>query len=305
MADRKISALAALTAPASNDYLPIIDISEPADVNKSKRITIEELLRGAPSGTGGAPGIAFEGDDNTGIYNPSGDQLAISTGGSERLRIDSSGRVGIGTSSPVSKLSVTDTMAITALAGTQSLLMGNQNFTGASGPCVISSGGRNLLFGVGDSWAAANGGTLTEYVRISDIGRVGIGTGSPDYLLHVNNSSSVDTELAVQNGAGLTRYGTRSSGNAFAGSFTAGKDFELWSANVERLRIDSSGRVGIGTSSPSTLLDVNSDTVRVRTARTPASAAATGAVGEVCWDASYIYVCTATNTWKRAAISTW
>ena len=76
-------------------------------------------------------------------------------------------------------------------------------------------------------------------------------------------------------------------------------------SGTEAVRIDSSARVGIGTSSPSTLLDVNADTVRVRTARTPASASATGAAGEICWDANYIYVCTATNTWKRSALSTW
>ena len=38
---------------------------------------------------------------------------------------------------------------------------------------------------------------------------------------------------------------------------------------------------------------------------TPASAAATGTAGQIRWDANYIYVCTATNTWKRVAISTW
>ena len=38
---------------------------------------------------------------------------------------------------------------------------------------------------------------------------------------------------------------------------------------------------------------------------TPASASATGTAGEIAWDASYLYVCTATNTWKRAALSTW
>jgi hypothetical protein len=37
----------------------------------------------------------------------------------------------------------------------------------------------------------------------------------------------------------------------------------------------------------------------------PASASATGSEGQVSWDASYIYVCTATNTWKRVAIATW
>jgi hypothetical protein len=39
--------------------------------------------------------------------------------------------------------------------------------------------------------------------------------------------------------------------------------------------------------------------------KTPATAAATGTAGDICWDADYIYVCTATDTWKRVAISTW
>ncbi len=38
---------------------------------------------------------------------------------------------------------------------------------------------------------------------------------------------------------------------------------------------------------------------------TPASATATGTTGEIQWDSNYIYVCIATNTWKRVAISTW
>ena len=38
---------------------------------------------------------------------------------------------------------------------------------------------------------------------------------------------------------------------------------------------------------------------------TPASATATGTTGEIQWDSNYIYVCVATNTWKRVAISTW
>jgi hypothetical protein len=41
------------------------------------------------------------------------------------------------------------------------------------------------------------------------------------------------------------------------------------------------------------------------TPRTPASATANGVAGTVCWDASYIYVCTAPNSWKRVAIATW
>ena len=37
----------------------------------------------------------------------------------------------------------------------------------------------------------------------------------------------------------------------------------------------------------------------------PATAGATGTTGEIAWDANYVYVCTATNTWKRAGIATW
>jgi hypothetical protein len=60
--------------------------------------------------------------------------------------------------------------------------------------------------------------------------------------------------------------------------------------------------------------DVGSSTNRIRAVHvrdlfvgtaTPASASATGTAGQITWDASYIYVCTATNTWKRVAISTW
>lgn len=37
----------------------------------------------------------------------------------------------------------------------------------------------------------------------------------------------------------------------------------------------------------------------------PASASATGDPGDVSWDADYLYICTATDTWKRVAVATW
>lgn len=37
----------------------------------------------------------------------------------------------------------------------------------------------------------------------------------------------------------------------------------------------------------------------------PASATATGVAGTITWDSGFIYVCTATDTWKRVAIATW
>jgi hypothetical protein len=50
---------------------------------------------------------------------------------------------------------------------------------------------------------------------------------------------------------------------------------------------------------------ITGDTINVPTQNTPASATATGTKGDIVHDTNYIYVCTAANTWKRTAISTW
>ena len=76
-------------------------------------------------------------------------------------------------------------------------------------------------------------------------------------------------------------------------------------AGVEAIRIDASQRMGLGTSTPTGKLDINDSKVRVRTAQTPSSATASGNQGEICWDSSYVYICVATNSWKRSAIAAW
>jgi hypothetical protein len=98
MANRKISDLTALTAPATGDLLPIVDISEAAAADKNKKITYGELFASIPLGSAAAPSIAFEGDINTGIYSPGADTLAFVEGGAEVARIDSFGRLLVGTS---------------------------------------------------------------------------------------------------------------------------------------------------------------------------------------------------------------
>lgn len=67
----------------------------------------------------------------------------------------------------------------------------------------------------------------------------------------------------------------------------------------------NNGKVGVGTISPTALLDIDSDILRLRTAKTPASAGAAGNTGDICWDASYFYICVATNTWERTEHATW
>lgn len=65
------------------------------------------------------------------------------------------------------------------------------------------------------------------------------------------------------------------------------------------------GSVSIRSVAPTCALDINADLFRLRTAKTPASAAASGNAGDICWDSTYFYICIATNTWHRALHATW
>lgn len=76
--------------------------------------------------------------------------------------------------------------------------------------------------------------------------------------------------------------------------------------SVARFFVDTSGRVGVGLGSSvaTAFVDINSDILRLRTAKTPATSTSSGNQGDHCWDADYIYICTANSNWKRATLST-
>jgi hypothetical protein len=262
VANRKISQLTALTTPAAGDYLPIVDISEAADADKNKRITIEELLRGAPDGTAAAPSIAFESDPDTGIYRPSANQLAISTGGTERMRLDSSGRLGLGNSSPSEQLDIVNTSGV-------ALRLQGAATDRSKWRINVTDDGSNGLFQIDDF----SGGSYSTNVTITQAGNVGIGTASPSEPLEVagnifiNTSQSYTKFLANNTGesgllaidadsnerAGINFQGV-SSNQSTAITFSTS---ETASTMLERMRIDTDGNVGIGTTSPGAPLAIS------------------------------------------------
>jgi hypothetical protein len=287
MADRKISDLTALTTPASGDYLPIVDISEVAAASKNKRITIEELMRGAPDGTAAAPSIAFESDPNTGIYSTGADQVAISTNGTGRLFVDASGRIGVNNPSPTTDLDIlsasTAQISVTTTEATGASLAGltlNQQGAGASS-FIVRAGGNYTILGSTTNTPVLFASNNLERMRITGAGLLGLGTSSPwnnQTIFGQGTAGNLTTARQFGVGAASTyqlAVGYYQTGEAapFAGVLQA-----LDNGNGTYLLLNpSAGNVGIGTTSPGYALDVQIATSSANTgARIYNSTAGTG-----------------------------
>lgn len=88
------------------------------------------------------------------------------------------------------------------------------------------------------------------------------------------------------------------------------KFFAAKSANqTPSFQIQFGDQIGISVDDPTISdgvgLDIGGKILRLRISKTPESASASGNVGEICWDSSYLYICTASNTWRRVAHSSW
>ena len=97
--------------------------------------------------------------------------------------------------------------------------------------------------------------------------------------------------------------------SAAAGTFTTINATSTVTAATVDINGGAIDGTNIGATTPGagtfSALQANADHIIVTTSQTPASASAAGTQGEIAWDSDYIYVCIATNTWKRVALSTW
>ena len=268
------------------------------------------------AGTALLPALIPTSDPNTGLWFPAADTVAISTSGVEAVRINAAGDVGIGTASPSTKLTVnantvlpatapptgtnlwvtgvdatasritidafgsTPSLSLRQSAGTAASPTASQlntqigNLTGFGyGATAYSTTARaSLNFYAAESWTdtaqgtyqtfgttAIGAATNLERMRIDSSGNVGIG-GTPfaygaGYVdLWIQASTTPVLDLAI----GSTRTGTFfASSTAVNFGTVAAVPLIINTANTERMRIDASGNVGIGTASPNRRLDVN------------------------------------------------
>jgi len=189
------------------------------------------------------------GNTTNGVYGTGAKPMTFSTDSTERMRIDSSGNVGIGTSSPVANLhieSATPTIHLKDTGGTNQATK------------LFHNGGYFWITRTND----ASSTNYNDFV-IDSSGNVGVGTASPSSTLHISDSAS---QISIQGtaGTGTTHQiytgGTNSEAlNITSGSTSGNAIYHQSSSHIfrnqtgatEYARIDSSGNLLVGTTATS------------------------------------------------------
>ncbi len=222
-----------------------------------------------PDGSASAPTLTNDGDTNTGIFFPAADTVGITTGGSERLRVDSGGNLGLGATpsawgSPFKAFQFgsnggslnyrTDSNQAVELAlnwfydGTNSKYINSnwatryRQFSGAHEWYTAASG------------TAGNTITFTQAMTLDASGNLGVGSTSPAMSLN-GNTRALYLYKNDTNGAGVRLESSNTNFEIIAGDsgvlmYSTGDDpIRFGTSNTERARIDSSGNLLVGRTS--------------------------------------------------------
>lgn len=222
-----------------------------------------------------------------------GEITITSTGGD-------SGHVGAGTDSIALGVSATATQAQAIGIGRTAAATGA--YSTVVGPAAIGSATYTTVLGSSADAEANYATALGADAYAAGVSSVSVGEGASSSSTRdvaIGYSATVDGGYSVAIGSqayveaaestALGTFATVASGHT--NSTALGANAETTAAN----------QVMLGTAT-----EVVHHPGKMSAAlRTPASATATGVQGEFCFDANYIYVCTATNTWKRVAVATW
>jgi hypothetical protein len=200
------------------------------------------------------PYYTFNQDTNTGMDWAAADTLTFKTGGSERLRITSGGNIGIGTSSPLERITFGSSDSIIARSSATDF---------NSGYCsriLFNQGGTGYGYLGFYTYQGGTGGG--ERMRITESGNVGIGITVPGGKLHVVGSSYISASANTTNikfegggGNGLA-FGTIDATSTYASWIQSGYVLNFVLATYNLLLQPLGGNVGIGLTSPSYNLSI-------------------------------------------------
>jgi hypothetical protein len=194
-------------------------------------------------------------NQNNSIANANTGAFIFQTGATERMRLDSSGRLGLGTSSPAARLEISNSLAGTS----EQIRLTNTNTTGVVGSSIFFKGFYNtaLISSEGQPGASTGGtlrlqtysddSTLNTGIYINRLGNVGIGVASPAGILDlVTGTNRVYFDDSAGNLCRLNAVNAANS--AYAPLSLNGSVLTFQTGATERARIDSSGRLLVGTS---------------------------------------------------------